>query len=326
MSPNPIVKFSRSFVNSSDILPAYAFISEIESLVWKLDREEIHSLLMEEAITPKLAGVSDAVLRVIKVEWSPKNLISPNQCALAILTGVGAVELLHKVSNEWYSICDISALRLDDVQNDIKSSLNTCMNSLDNINKYSTITNSMRKLQACSMTWSQLFTVEEISFAYFVVAYRDGVILVWKIPKVTDYTVSLRPTLICKIDLKITVKINTLCWININENEHLLIVGYINGRICGIKLMCNVEKLEIESIQKYTDDDRIAINYFHLIHKDKSHIKILAVKGIHVLLLCINLAGLLTSMRHLRTKGFNITGMHFCRYSYIGCFKISCTL
>lgn len=318
MSPNPIVKFSRSFVNPSDILPADAFANEIESLIWKLEREKMYSLLMEEAITPKLDGVNDTVLKVIKVEWSPKNLISSNQCALAILTTAGAVELLHKVSNEWYSICDISALRLDIVQTEIKSSLDKCMNSLDNLNKYNIITDNMRKLQACCMTWSELFKVGKTSFAYFTVAYRNSDISIWRIPRIIDFTVSLQATLVGRIELKTTVKINTLCWISASTNEHLLVVGYIDGRIYGIKLTCDNDKFEIESIKKYTNDDRIAISYFHIIHKDKLQIKILAVKGIYLLLLCINWMGLLKNVQHLRTEGFGITGMDFCKYCYMG--------
>ncbi|XP_011140872.2 uncharacterized protein LOC105184042 [Harpegnathos saltator] len=309
MSPNPIVKFTRSFVNATDILPACAFENEIESMVWKLERKEVYSLLMEEAITPKLENVNDTVLRIIKVEWSPKNLIYPSQCILAILTAAGAIELLHKVSNEWYSICDISALRLNIVQKTIKSSLNKCVNSPNNVNKYVRITDSMRMLQACSMAWSELFQVEKNSFAYFAVAYRSGDISIWKIHRISDFKVGLKPTLVCRIELKITVKINVLCWISINENEHLLIVGYINGCIYGVKLIYDTNSLEIESIVKYTDNDRIAINYIHVIYKDKSSIKILAVKGVCLLLLCINWTGLLKNIQYLRTEGFNITGI-----------------
>ncbi|EFN83604.1 hypothetical protein EAI_10145 [Harpegnathos saltator] len=309
MSPNPIVKFTRSFVNATDILPACAFENEIESMVWKLERKEVYSLLMEEAITPKLENVNDTVLRIIKVEWSPKNLIYPSQCILAILTAAGAIELLHKVSNEWYSICDISALRLNIVQKTIKSSLNKCVNSPNNVNKYVRITDSMRMLQACSMAWSELFQVEKNSFAYFAVAYRSGDISIWKIHRISDFKVGLKPTLVCRIELKITVKINVLCWISINENEHLLIVGYINGCIYGVKLIYDTNSLEIESIVKYTDNDRIAINYIHVIYKDKSSIKILAVKGVCLLLLCINWTGLLKNIQYLRTEGFNITVM-----------------
>lgn len=309
MSPNPTVKFARSFVNPSDILPAHAFATEIESLIWNLERQEVYSLLMEEAITPKLDGANGTVLRIIKIEWSPKDLISPNQCILAILTAAGAVELLHKVSNEWYSICDVSSLRLNIVQKEIKSSLKKCMNSHKNVNKYAQITDNMRRLQACSMVWSELFKVENTFFAYFAVVYRSGDILIWKIPRISNFTVALRPTLVCTVDLKITVKINTLCWISVNANKHLLIVGYIDGRIYGIKLNCNADDLEIELIKKYMDNDRIAINHFHLTYKDESHIKILAAKGVHLLLLCISWTGSLESMRCLRTEGFNITGL-----------------
>jgi hypothetical protein len=235
MSSSLIIKFARSFVCPSDTLPAHAFINQVDSFIWNLDREAIYSLLMEEAIIPKLDSVNDTILRIAKVAWSPKNLISPNQCVLAILTVAGAVELLHKVSNEWYSICDISSLQLKIVQDEIKSKLDKCKRLN---NRYAIITESIRQLQACSMTWSELFKVKEIFFTYFSIAYRSGDISIWKIFRISNFSESLQPVLVSKINLDTAVKINVLCWITIDTKEHLLVVGCFDGQIYGIKLIC----------------------------------------------------------------------------------------
>lgn len=305
MSPDSTIKFARSFIYPSESLPAYAFVNKTDSLIWNLEREDIYSILMEETITPMLDGVNDIVHKIVNTMWSPKNLISPSQCVLAILTAAGSVELLHKVFNEWYSICDVSSLRLKDVQDKIKSNLSKCKKS----NRHAVITENMRQLQACAMTWSELFKIEKASFAYFSVAYRSGDILIWKIPRISNFTESLQPVLIGKIDLNTAVKINVLCWITINTNEYLLVVGYFDGRICGVKLTCDDNDLQIASIEKYVASNRIAINYLHIVSQDESNVKILAAKGTFLLLLCIDLTGILKSMQYLQVQGLNISGM-----------------
>ncbi|XP_072754042.1 uncharacterized protein [Anoplolepis gracilipes] len=305
MSPNATIKFARSFIYPSGSLPAYTFANKIDPLIWNLEREDIYSILMEETITPMLNGINNMVHKIVNTAWSPKNLISPSQCVLSILTTAGTVELLHKFFNEWYSICDFSSLRLKSLQDKIISNLNKCNKSN---NKYAVITENMRQLQACAMTWSELFKIEQASFAYFSIAYCNGDILIWKIPRISNFMESLLPILIGKIDLNTAVKINVLCWITININEHLLIIGYFDGRICGIKLTCD-NGLKIISIKEYVAPNRVAINYLHIVSQDESSVKILVTKGSFLLLLCINLTGTLTSMQHLQVQGFNISGI-----------------
>lgn len=306
MSPSPVVKFARSFVYPTDVLPAYAFLNEIDSLIWNLEHEQLYSLLMEEAITPKLDSVNDTILRIVKVAWSPKNLISPSQCVLAILTAAGAIELLHKVSNEWYTICNMSHLWLNTVQDEIKSNLIKCKKSN---RQYAIITESMRQLQACSMTWSELLEIDKVSFAFFSVAYRSGDISIWKVPRISDHTTILKPVLVGRINLNITVKVNVLCWVTFNVNEYLLLVGLFDGQIYGVKLKCEDNNLRIILIQRYIDPDHLTVNYLHLVNKVKSNMQILAVKGSSLLLLCINRTGILGSIQHLQVEGFNITGI-----------------
>lgn len=305
MSPNSTIKFARSFIYPPENLPAYSFANKIDPLIWNLEREDIYSILMEETVTPIINGVNDTVHRIVNTIWSPKNLISPSQCVLAVLTTAGAVELLHKVSNVWYSICDVSSLRLMIVKDKIISNLNKCKKS----NKCAVIIENMRQLQACAMTWSELFKIEEASFAYFSVAYCNGDILIWKIPRISNFTESLLPVFVGQINLNTAVKTNVLCWITMNTNEHLLVVGYFDGQIYGVKLTCDNDNLQIVSIEKYVASNRIAINYLYIISQDKSSVKILVVKGTFLLLLCINLTGTLKSMQHVQVKGFNITGM-----------------
>lgn len=308
MSPNPTFKFARSFIHPSNTLPACAFMEDVDSLIWNLIREEIYSLLMDDAITPKLDGVTDKFPRIVKAAWSPKNLISPSQCVLAILNSAGAVELLHKVLNNWYSICNISSLRLKIIQDEIKSNLNKCNFHKKSSSQSAKIAESIKKLQACSMTWSELFKIGGTSFAYFSVAYCNGDISIWKVPRISNFTKSLQPVFVGIIGLYDALKVNVLCWITIDANEYLIVVGYFDGRICGVKLTNRDNNLQVVSIEKYVDPDRIAVNYLYIIFQDKSNVKIIAAKGFFLLLLCINSTGELKSMQHLHIRGFTITG------------------
>lgn len=311
MSPNPAFKFARSFIYTSDTFPACTFTDETDFSIWKLMRQNAYSLLMNDVVTLKLDGASDKFLKIAKAAWSPKNLISPSQCVLAILNSAGAIELLHKVSNNWYSICDISSLRLKTLQNDIITNLKKRNFHKKLKNQNVRIIKGMRKLQACSMTWSKLFKTEETSFAYFSVAYCNGDILIWKVPKISNFIKSLELVLLGTIDLNDFLIANVLRWITINVNEHLIIIGYSDGRIRSVKLTDRDNNLQIASVENYVDSDHIAVNCLHVIPQDKSDIKILAAKDSLLLLLRINSAGELKSIRHLCVQGFTITGKDY---------------
>ncbi|KAL0107472.1 hypothetical protein PUN28_014652 [Cardiocondyla obscurior] len=304
MSPNPTFKFARSFIYPSDTFPSCAFTNNPDSSAWNLIRQDIYSLLINDEILPKLNGVIEAFPRITQTSWSPKNLISPSQCVLAILSSTGAIELLYKVSNNWYSICDVSILRLKMIEDEIKVNFSGTYKNTNSQNVK--IADSLRKLQACAMTWSPLFKIGETSFAYFSVAYCDGDILIWKVPRISNFTKSLELTIVNTINLNGVLKANVLCWVTINVHEHLIVVGYLDGRICGIKLTDN---LQIAMIEKYVDPDRVAVNYLYIISQEESCIKILAAKGPFLLLLHTNLMGELKNMQHLHIEGFTITGI-----------------
>lgn len=306
MSPDPTIKFTRSIIYPSDVSPMQTLAKEVDPSVLKLRREEVSSLFKKEMCMHKL-DMNNANLRIVKVAWSPKDLISQSRCTLAILTAAGTVELLHKVSNEWYSICDISSLRLNIVLDDFRSSLTKCKKLKDQLTM---LVENMRRLQACSLMWSELFKVEKTSFAYFTVAYCNGDILIWKVPRISNFNVSLQPVLVGRVDLNISVEINALCWITINANEYLLVVGYFDGRICSAKLRCNGDDLQTESTENYMDPDRIAVNYLRVIHQDEANVKILAVKGTFLMLIRLSRTGTWKSMQYLQVEGC-ITGKYF---------------
>ncbi|XP_020298311.1 uncharacterized protein LOC109862629 [Pseudomyrmex gracilis] len=307
MSSNPTIKFARSFIYPSDILPTFTFVEKMQSLIWNLDHQDLYLMLMEEALTPRMKDVNDTILSIEKVAWSPKNLIFSNHSILAILTKAGAVELLHKVFDEWYSIYDVSSFRMKNLENSITSTLKQCKRD----SNYAEIIQSLRQVQACSMTWSKLFEVKKTVFTYFCVAYRSGDISVLKIPKISNLTNEIQLLLVGSINLKIPEKITLLHWISLTKDNHLLIVGYYTGQLCSVELICRDDNndVQVTSTITYFDSDCIAIDNIQILSQDESEIRFLVVKGIFLLLICINSKGKLKSIQHLQIEGFSITGI-----------------
>lgn len=308
ISSNPTIKFARSFIYPSDILPTLIFVEKVQSLIWNLNHQDLYLMLMEEPLTPRMKDVNDTVLSIVKIAWSPKNLIFSNHSILAILTKAGAVELLHKVSDEWYSIYDVSSLRVKNLESSIIDTLKRCK-----VSDYAKLTQSLRQVQACSMTWSKLFEVEKTVFAYFCVAYRSGDISVLKVPRILNLTDEIQLLLVGNINLHIPEKITILHWISLTRDNHLLIIGYYTGQLCCVDLTCRDDNVQVTSTITYFDPDCIAIDYIDIISQNESEIRFLVVKGIFLLLICIDSKGKLKSMKHLQIEGFHITGGYTCK-------------
>ncbi|XP_047365203.1 uncharacterized protein LOC124955181 isoform X1 [Vespa velutina] len=307
MNPQPNIKFSRSFIYASDILPAYAFINEITSLTWNIKRREVYALLMEAALVPKIDDATNILPKIVRVSWSPENLIHPSKCMLAIITSVGAVELLHQVLRNWFSICDISSIWLQTVEDNIKSNFDSCKNEESRFTK---IQENLRQLQACAMTWSELFKLEDTYYAYFVTAFRSSDIVIWKIHKVSDSSKNMKPIIISRIKLNMNTKINVLLWCTIKPNTYLIIIGCCNGQIQGILYSNNNKCFENTSIEKYyTYPDRVSVNSLLMVSQNENRIQFIACKGFFLLLFGLTIMGKLMYTHYLQIEGFTISGI-----------------
>ncbi|XP_017875456.1 uncharacterized protein LOC108622234 [Ceratina calcarata] len=302
MSFQSTLKFSKSFIYTPLTLPTESFYTKLKSKIWSLDPEAFHSLLMEESLTPKMPNMKEMVPRIIDLAWSPHGLIDPRKCLIAILTSTGAVTIAFKVSKEWYTAFDLSAIRCRITDQE--------MNTRSKNNKYSSmlarIRSSLKWLQASSFAWSKLFS----DFAYFAVAYRSGDIIIYRIPSVTDYIEIPDPNIVGTVTLNDQVRINVLHWITIDAEEHLIIVGYFDGRIYGLTISVRDQNFELESIEKYyVHADRIPVGAIRTLSEDESNKKILVAKGSFLFLLRLTTHGTLESMQHLQLEGFTISGM-----------------
>ncbi|KAI4496508.1 hypothetical protein M0804_000318 [Polistes exclamans] len=308
-NPQPNATFSWSFIYAPDYLPAHTFINEITSLTWNIKRREIYSLLLEAALAPKINDAADVLPRIIDVSWSPENLIHPRKSILAIITSVGAVELSHKIYNVriWYSLCNISSIWLQTVEDSIKSNLNNCKNEES---RFISIQENLRRLQACAMIWSELFQLENTYYAYFVTAFRSSDIVIWKIDQVTHSTENVTPTIISKVHLNMDTKINVLLWCTIKPNTYLIIIGCCNGQIQGLLYNGDNKCLENTGVEKYYNySDRIVVKSLLMVSQNENGMQFIACKTFFILLFGLTSTGKLMSTHYLQIEGFSISGI-----------------
>ncbi|KAI4500184.1 hypothetical protein M0802_004601 [Mischocyttarus mexicanus] len=309
-SPQSNAIFSWSFVYPSDILPAYAFINEINSLTRNIERREIYSLLLEVSLTPKIKGANEVIPRIVDVAWSPENLIHPRKSILAIITSVGAVELLHKIYRirNWYSICDLSSIWLRTVEDSIKTNLDNCKNEKS---RFVTIQRNLRRLQACAMTWSELFKLDNTYYAYLVTAYRSSDIAIWKINQITHSTMEKEtPTIVSSVNLNMDTRINVLLWFTIKPNQYLIIIGCCTGQIHGLLYTSDNNNLINIGREIYYDySDRILVKSLLTVSQNENQMQFIACKTNFILLFGLTRMGKLMSTHFLQIEGFPISGI-----------------
>ncbi|CAD1479236.1 unnamed protein product [Heterotrigona itama] len=302
MSPCSTIKFIRTFIYAPTTLPTENISKRIESKIWDMQREALYSFMMEESITPKLSNVKEIVPKIINLAWSPQNLIHPSKCLIAILTSAGAITIAYKIFKDWYSAYDLSPIRYNFMEQEIDTKLKEAKSN----STFGTFKNCLKALQASCFTWSKLF----VNFSYFTVTYFNGDVIIYKVPKIFNYNEMPNLKIVGTIRLNEYIKINALNWVTIDAKKHLIIIGYIDGRIYGLNVEDHDGNLELKFIEKYYDyKDRISINALRIFPENDLDIKILVAKGNFLFLLCIAKNGTLKSMEHLQLEGFTISGI-----------------
>lgn len=302
MSSHSAIKFSRSFIYAPQTLPTEGISCKIESKIWNMHRVELYSFMMDETLTPKISNVKEIEAKIVDLAWSPQDLLDSSKCLLAILTSAGAVMIVYKISTDWYPAYDLSSIRNNSMEPEIEKKLKDSRNSSHN---FDGLRNYIKTLQPSCFTWSKLF----IDYAYLAVAYYNGDIIVYKIPRVSDYNEMKDPKIVGTIQLNEYVKVNTLCWITVDAKQHLIVIGYIDGRIYGLKVHEHKQCIELKSIEKYYDyTDRIPIRTIKISSHKGQNLKAFVAKGSFLFFLCFTEKGALKSMQHLQLEGFMISG------------------
>ena len=300
MTYGSAVKFSRTFIYPSDVLPTDPFSSRVNSIIWKCKKEDIYSFLLEEILLPRVNVISDLVPKIVSLSWSPQGMLHPCRCLLGMISSAGAVDILLKDDNEWFSACDLQSHWLRTVSQEFPEDYS--MVSSQELRSH------IRRLQAVAITWSDLKNSIEESFSYFVVAYRSTDILVWRIPAVIDHSREVIPTVALRTNLNINAKIDVLEWISISHNKNLVVVGFSNGKIHGLILEVSQGQIKSKNIEIYTEEDLIKVSSIKCILKSEDEVRLVVAKSTFLLVIHIDSEGKKLSDYCYRVPAFSITG------------------
>lgn len=301
---SPVFKFSRSFINPSEICPNKSFEEELDSTIWKLEQKELYLLLMEEALTPSVNGAKDSEPRIVGLAWSPWRMMSPCKCLLATVSSAGAVDILFKISRNWFSACDLSTIWLNEVYGDSGSDIR---NELKDAQP-AVLRSYLRRLQATAVAWSELQETGNDYFTYLVTAYRNSEIAVWEVPRLTNFSQELKPLIVFKETLEVQAKINVLNWISIRKKV-IIVVGYFDGRVDGLSLDLVDRKFENRAVNKLWEDaDRIPVNCVHFWNCPEYGMMVVICKGPFLCTVQISYDGLVEDTQFINMGGYSITG------------------
>ncbi|XP_033207538.1 uncharacterized protein LOC117167060 isoform X2 [Belonocnema kinseyi] len=301
MTYGSAVKFSRTFIYPSDVLPTDAFTTQVNSVIWRCKREEIYTFLLEEILLPRLNIISDLVPKVVSVAWSPQGMLHPCRCLLGMISSAGAVDILLEDNHEWFSVCDLQSYWLRNVIQGFPESYS--MVSSQELRSH------IRRLQAVAITWSDMETSMEESYSYFVVAYRSSDIIVWRIPAVMDHSLEVIPTVALRTNLNISVKIDVLEWISISNKKSLVVIGFSNGKIYGLILEVSQGQISSTNIEIYTEEDLIKVSCIECILKSQKEVRLVVAKSTFLFVIHIDLDGKKLSHYCYRVPAFSITGL-----------------
>ena len=302
MSYGSSVKFSRSFVYPSDVLPTEVFSQKVNSILWKLKKEEIYSFLLEEILLPRVNVISDLVPKVVFVAWSHQGMLHPSKCLLGMISSAGAVDVLLKDGIEWFSACDLQCHWLRIVVEGFPSNL-TAMTSEQ-------IKSHIRRLQAVAISWSNLKTNMDHSFSYFIVAYRSTDILIWRIPAVMDHSRQVIPTVALRTNLNINIRIDILKWISITGTKNLIVMGLSNGKIQGLLFEESQGKVFWNIIEIYTEEDLIKVTSIKFCFCSEKEIRLFISKSTFLIVIRVDSEGNKLEDYCYQVPAFSITGWY----------------
>lgn len=292
------VKFSRSFVYPSDVLPTDAFTAQLNLILWQWKKEDIYSFLLEETLVPRMNVMTEVVPKVVSLKWSSQGMVHPSKCLLSMISSAGAVDILLKDDCEWFSACDIHSHWLRIVNEEFPDK------NFGNLGSEE-FKSHIRRLQAVAIAWSNLY---ENSYSYFVVAYRSGDLLVWKIPAVTDHGREVIPTVTLRTNLNLKIKIDITEWINIDRNNCLIVMGLFNGTIIALVVSDLQGNVTSKKIEIYSEEDLVRISSLKCILLEENKIRLVICKSTFLFVMTIDNTGEILNSMHYQFPAFSITG------------------
>ncbi|XP_063978394.1 uncharacterized protein LOC135163121 isoform X2 [Diachasmimorpha longicaudata] len=267
----------------------------------------MYALLFEEALTPKFPERTEHVPRVIQVSWSPVRLVEPTKCLLAIVTSAGAIDIAFKVGINWYSVSNLSRIWFEIIKEEMEFDVGTCIPEEISAN---TFKSNLRRLQGTAVTWSGLFKDSEGTFAYLATGYRSSEVVVWRINKISELAMDVTPSVIFRTKLEGYGRILKIVWVTLTPRKHLILMGFVDGRMLGLQLTEDNNTLTETARQKYEEyPDRIPINFITTRTKTTGGKMIGFAKNIHFILMDINDQGEMVDKKYVQLPGFSISSI-----------------
>ncbi|XP_011310175.1 uncharacterized protein [Fopius arisanus] len=307
LCPTPTPKFRRSFLWATDYLPTAIFSPIVETVANNCQREDMYSLLLEEAITPHFPERTEHVPRIIQVAWSPVKLVDPSKCLLATITSAGAIDTTFKVGANWFSVSNLSQIWFEIIKEELDFSVETCNPEEITGDMFKS---NLRRLQGTSVTWSELYKDSQGTFSYLTTAWRSSELVIWRINKITELSMSVTPIMVYRKKFHGHTRISKILWITLKPKQHLAVIGFFDGRLYGLPVNDHENELSDGLIIKYEEQpDRMPINFITTRAKTTGGRIIAFNKNIHFILIDINEEGNIVEKKYLKLPGFCISGI-----------------
>lgn len=277
-----------------------------------MEREEMYAVLLEEVLTPSFEEKNSPKSRITSVVWSPLGLAKPEKCLCAILTSLGSVEILNKLGSNWSSMWNLTERWIKLVEAESKIEPKVLAESPERGTFWA---DHLRRFLGTAANWSSIFQDRDgKNFAWLVVAFRSCEIVVAKVREVNELCEPHEePRIVYKCRLKNKTRVERLLWITLEQGKsHVIIVGYADGRIHGLKLDEIEGKLEENRLLKYEDRPDLAkITSARLLSELDGNYLVLVTKSACLVALSLNREGECYGTKYLKIDAFSITGNIF---------------
>lgn len=203
-----------------------------------------HNTLM----TKNLANIS-------VFEWSPVDFLENNQCALAILSNIGSVELYGQIRDKWVHIYSLSPHVCKIIEDQLIVPENL-----------SQLKQTAYVVHTSAICWAP--TLIDKNSSYLMTAQKNGDILFWHL-KSSGIDINAKLHGIIKTE---TCEISSMLWVPILEDKFILVFCNLLGEIFAFD--CIINKEEVKYITPHTiwhnKDKMIAkcLQYVHIQNKN----------------------------------------------------------
>ncbi|KAL7305369.1 hypothetical protein TKK_0002113 [Trichogramma kaykai] len=263
--------------------------------------DEFFDLKRQDYLNTRFPDDCEMDNEIRDVFWSPKNLINPNQCMLAVITSDGVLELAAQADDEWISVHDFT------------TQWNQIINPSDDNESLAAHKSNSNRLFCTTSAWSCCYKDNDQSnYAYFISAYESSEIAIWKVKGINseDIGLDLKMDIELKFKYKLqnTAIISALSWIEIDKDDYMLLVGFSDSHIDCLKINKHKSEILMSFCEPILNNSNYGpVNSIQLVEQKDNFIDVVVINECILSTLRINTKGNMISMK-CATFPFAITG------------------